>query len=98
LAAGWQQSPYHHQSPGDEISGANYRLKRRPSFGELIKLSSLERSVFPNNISLRSLVPALLLRKKTLVSIQTWLAHTRGEMTGTRLKRALLPRVTNVGD
>jgi len=85
------------QSPGDETSGANYRLTRRPSLGELIKLLRWSDLFFQNNISLRSLVPALLLRKKTLVVHQTWLLDTRGEMTwNNRLKRALLPRVTNV--
>jgi len=52
---------------------------------------------FQNNISLRSLIPALLLRKKILVVHQTWLLDTRGNLTwNNRLKRALLSRVTNV--
>ena len=85
------------ESPGDEISAANYRLTRRPSVSELIRLLRWSDLFFQNNISLRSLIPALLLKKKTLVVHQTWLLDTRGEMTwNNRLKRALLPRVTNV--
>jgi glycogen(starch) synthase len=62
----------------------------------LIKLLRWSDLVFQNNISLRSLIPALLLRKKVLVVHQTWLLDTRGKMTwNNRLKGALLPRVTN---
>ena len=52
---------------------------------------------FQNNISLRGLIPALLLRKPTLVVHQTWLRNTRGKITwNNRIKRALLSRMTNV--
>jgi glycogen synthase len=85
------------QSPGEEIAGANYRLTRRRSIVDLIKLLRWCDLFFQNNVSLRSLIPALLLRKKILVVHQTWLLDTRGQMTwNNRLKRALLPRVTNV--
>lgn len=85
------------QSPGAEIAGADYRITRRPSISELIKLLRWCDLFFQNNISLRSLIPALLLRKKVLVVHQTWLLDTRGKMTwNNRLKRLLLPRVTNV--
>ena len=85
------------QSSGEEISGENYRVTRRPALGELIKLIQWSDLFFQNNISLRSLIPAILLRKKTLVVHQTWLLDTRGQMTwNNRLKRALLSRVTNV--
>jgi glycogen synthase len=85
------------QSPGQEIAGANYRITRRPSFSKLFALLNWCDLFFQNNITLRSLIPALLRRKPTLVVHQTWLRSTRGEMTwNNRLKRALLPRVTNV--
>ena len=85
------------QSTGDEIPGANYRIARRPSISELIKLLRWCDLFFQNNISLRSLIPALLLRKKVVVVHQTWLLDTRGNVTwNNRLKHALLPRVTNV--
>jgi glycosyltransferase involved in cell wall biosynthesis len=52
---------------------------------------------FQNNISLRSLIPALLVRKPILVVHQTWLQNVRGG-TGwqNRLKQALLRFITNV--
>ena len=85
------------QSPGPPISGENYRLTRRPSILEIFRLLRWCDLFFQNNVSLRSLVPALLLNKKTLVVHQTWLRDTRGRVTWhNRLKRALLLRVTNV--
>ncbi len=53
--------------------------------------------MFQNNISLRSLIPALLLRKRVIVVHQTWLRGPTGKIGwNNRIKRALLPRVTNV--
>jgi glycosyltransferase involved in cell wall biosynthesis len=52
---------------------------------------------FQNNISLRSLLPALLFKKRAIVVHQTWIRNTRGKITwNSRLKRMLLGRVTNV--
>ena len=85
------------QTPGEEIVGANYRLTRRPSIANLFSLLRWSDLFFQNNISLRSLIPALFLRKKTLVVHQTWLVNPRGQITWNNwLKRALLPCVTNV--
>jgi glycogen synthase len=85
------------ESAGPEISGEKYEVTRRPSLVDLIKLLRESDLLFQNNVSLRSLIPALLLGKKTLVVHQTWLVDTRGRLTwNNRLKRALLPRVTNV--
>src|SRR6267143_3798153 len=85
------------QTTGDEIADANYRLTRRPSIAKLFGLLRWSDLFFQNNISLRSLVPALLLRKPTLVVHQTWLQNTRGGVGWTnRLKYALLRFVTNV--
>jgi len=85
------------QTPDGEIAGANYRVTRRPSIPQLIKLLRWSDLFLQNNISLRSLILAVLLKKQTLVVHQTWLLNTRGEVTwNNRLKRALLPRVTNV--
>jgi len=85
------------ESPGPEISGEKYEVTRRPSTRDLIKLLRESDLFFQNNVSLRSLIPALLLGKKTLVVHQTWLVDTRGRLTwNNRLKHALLPRVTNV--
>src|SRR5262249_55407291 len=74
-------------TPGDPVVGANYSLTRCPSVAELIKLLRWSDLFFQNNISLRSLIPAVLLRKVTLVVHQTWLQNARGELTwNNRLK------------
>ncbi len=85
------------QTPGDVMAGANYRLTRRPSIFKVIELLRWCDLFFQNNISLRSLIPALLLRKRILVVHQTWLQNTRGGIGwNNRLKHALLRFVTNV--
>jgi glycogen(starch) synthase len=85
------------QSVGDPIRDANYRLTRRPSIGELFRLLRCCDLFFQNNISLRSLIPALLLRKTTLIAHQTWLQNVRGGIGWQNwLKQALLRFVTNV--
>ena len=85
------------QTGGDPITDANYRLTRRPSIGKLFRLLRWSNLFFQNNISLRSLIPALLLRKPILVVHQTWLQNTRGGIGwNNRLKHALLRFVTNV--
>ena len=85
------------QSSGGPPPDVNYRITRRPPPKKLFSLLRWCDLFFQNNISLRSLFPALLLRKPTLVVHQTWLQNTRGEITwNNRIKRALLSRVTNV--
>ena len=85
------------QSDGDPRAAVNYSLTRRPSLTKLFSLLGWCDLFFQNNISLRSLIPGLLLRKPTLVVHQTWLQDTRGKITwNNRIKRALLSRVTNV--
>jgi glycosyltransferase involved in cell wall biosynthesis len=85
------------QTSGDAIAGANFRLTRRPSITKLVKLLRWSDLFFQNNISLRSLIPALILRKPTLVVHQTWLQNTRGGVGwNNRIKHALLRCVTNV--
>jgi glycogen synthase len=85
------------QSSGSAIPYANYRLTRRPSIAEIFRLLRWCDLFFQNNISLRSLIPALLLRKPTVVAHQTWLRNVRGGIGWqNRLKQALLRFVTNV--
>jgi glycosyltransferase involved in cell wall biosynthesis len=85
------------QSAGGAVPGANYRVTRNPSIVQLVSLLRRSDLFFQNNISLRSLIPALILRKPTLVVHQTWLQNTRGEIGWhNRLKQLLLRRVTNV--
>jgi glycogen synthase len=85
------------QSRGNAIPFVNYRLTRRPSIAEIFRLLRWCDLFFQNNISLRSLIPALLLRKPTVVVHQTWLRNVRGDISWqNRLKQALLRFVTNV--
>src|ERR1700736_2026734 len=85
------------QTAGDLMGGANYRLTRRPSIMKLFGLLRWSDLFFQNNISLRSLLPALVLRKPTLVVHQTWLKDTRGGVGwNNRIKHAALRSVTNV--
>src|SRR5947208_1102021 len=85
------------QTPGDHVREANYRVSRRPPIAKLIGLLRCTDLFFQNNISLRSLLPALVLRKPTLVVYQTWLKNARGGVGwNNRIKRAVLRSVTNV--
>jgi glycogen(starch) synthase len=79
------------------IPDRNYRITRRPSFLKLIRLLSWCELVFQNNISLRSLIPALLMQKRVIVVHQTWLRNVRGGIGwNNRVKQVLLRFVTNV--
>jgi glycosyltransferase involved in cell wall biosynthesis len=85
------------QSAGDGTSDSTYELTRRPSVPEIFRLLRRCDLFFQNNISLRSLIPALILRKPTLVAHQTWLQNVRGGIGWqNRFKHALLRFVTNV--
>ena len=85
------------QSAGSSILDANYRLTRRPSIVDTFRLLRWCDVFFQNNISLRSLIPALMLRKPTLVAHQTWLQNVRGDIGWqNQLKQTLLRFVTNV--
>jgi glycogen(starch) synthase len=85
------------QSLGRPIPHANYWLTRRPSIAEIFRLLRWCDLFFQNNISLRSLIPALILRKPTVVAHQTWLQNVHGGIGWqNRLKQRLLPFITNV--
>lgn len=85
------------ETPGDVFGESRYRVNRSPGLKNLITLLQSSDLVFQNNISLRSLLPALLLKKRALVVHQTWIRNTRGKIGSMgRLKRMLLGRVTNV--
>ncbi|MEY2519935.1 MAG: hypothetical protein QOF24_1694 [Verrucomicrobiota bacterium] len=85
------------KTPGGEIARGNYRVTRKPSLLELIRLLRWCDLLFQNNISLRSLLPARLLRKRAIVVHQTWIQNESGGMGwNDRIKHALLPGVTNV--
>src|SRR5712691_10040268 len=85
------------ETPGEEIAGANYRINRKPSLAKLVRLLRWSDLLFQNNISLRSLIPALVLRKPAVVMHQTWIQNVHGKIGwNDRNKRALLHRVTNI--
>ncbi len=85
------------QSSGERIADANYELTRRPSIPEIFRLLGRCDILFQNNISLRNLIPALLLRKPTLIVHQTWLENVHGGIGWqNHLKQGLLRFVTNV--
>jgi glycogen synthase len=85
------------ETPG-EISGpVGYGITRRPSRSKVISLLRWSDLFFQNNISLPTLLLALVLRKPCIVVHQTWIRNVRGELRWQdRLKRSLLSRVTNV--
>jgi glycogen(starch) synthase len=85
------------ETPGAGNGDASYRVIRRPAWRTLRGLLRECDVVFQNNISLRHLIPALLVRKPTLVVHQTWIQSESGRIKwNDRLKRRLLPRVTNI--
>jgi len=85
------------QSSGEKIANANYELTRHPSIVEIFSLLRWCDVFFQNNITLPGLIPALFLRKPTLIAHQTWLQNVHGELGWqNRLKQALLRFVTNV--
>ena len=85
------------ETPDGESGEATYRITRKPSFGELIRLLRWCDVLFQSNITLRSLIPARLLRKRTIVVHHTWIQRVSGAIGWKdRIKSALLPGVTNV--
>ena len=85
------------QSPSERIDSANYEVTRRPSIAQIFRLLKWCDLFFQNNISLRSLIPGLLLQKPTLVVHQTWLRNVHGGVGwNNQVKQALLRFVTNI--
>jgi glycogen synthase len=85
------------ETPGEDPEPVSYGVTRRPSRSKVISLLRWSDLFFQNNISLPTLLAALLLRKPCTVVHQTWIRNARGELRWRdRLKRSLLSRVTNV--
>src|SRR5438046_2836554 len=85
------------ETPALVLSPDPFEIARNPSLARLLQLVRWSEIVFQNNISLRHLIPALLVRKPVLVVHQTWIRNIAGEIGWKdRIKRALLPRVRNV--
>ncbi len=74
-----------------------YPIVRRPSLGELRRLGRDADIIFQNNISLRTLVPLLSLRKPVVIAHQTWLTRTNGWRSWQDyLKRSIIPICQNI--
>jgi glycogen(starch) synthase len=85
------------ETPGEEQTNSRYQIVRHPSPTKLLGLLRWSDLFFQNNISLRSLLPALLMQRRALVAHQTWIRNTRGKIDSVgRVKRVLLGHVTNV--
>ena len=85
------------QTRGEQNLAGAYRISRRPSLIKLTRLLGWCDLLFQNNISLRNLIPALLLRKRVIVAHHTWIQDIHGRIRWRdRAKYALLPFVTNV--
>lgn len=85
------------ETSGEDPQPVAYGITRHPSRSKVISLLRWSDLFFQNNISLPTLLPALLLRKPCIVVHQTWIRNARGELRWRdRLKRSLLARVTNV--
>ena len=63
------------------VQRPTYGVTRRPSLMQLFGLLRWCDLVFQNNISLRSLIPALLMRKRVIVVHQTWLRKQGGTLS-----------------
>jgi glycogen synthase len=85
------------ETPREDSERVGYGITRRPPRSKVISLLRWSDVFFQNNISLPTLLPALILRKPCIVVHQTWIRNARGELRWKdRLKRSLLSRVTNV--
>jgi glycogen(starch) synthase len=85
------------ETPARTSSSDPFEVVRNPTLARLWKLVRWCEVVFQNNISLRHLFPALLLRKPVLLAHQTWIRDVSGGIGwNNRIKRALLPWVKNV--
>ncbi len=85
------------ETPVLVLSPDPFEIARNLSLARLLQLVRWSEVVFQNNISLRHLIPALLVRKPVLVVHQTWIRNIAGGIGwNDRIKRALLPRVRNV--
>jgi glycogen(starch) synthase len=84
------------ETPGEPES-LSYPVTRRPSLRKLLTLLQWSDVFFQNNISLRSLLPAIFLRKPIVIFHQTWIRNEDGRRHwNDRLKRLYLQRVSNI--
>lgn len=84
-------------TPGDGPGDVPYPITRQPSFFTSLRLLRWSDLLFQNNISLRSLLPALILGKRAIVVHQTWIRTIYGDVGWSgRIKHFLLPRLVNI--
>jgi glycogen synthase len=85
------------ETPAPALRSDPFEVVRNPSLARLWELLRWGDVVIQNNISLRHLIPALLLGKPVLIVHQTWIRNISGEIGwNDRIKHALLPRVKNI--
>ena len=79
------------QTSADDGRAGPFRIVRKPGRRELFAQTRWCDVFFQNNISLQTLWPALLLRKRIVFAHHTWLTSPDGRTTWqTRVKRLLL--------
>ena len=82
--------------PSGSVS-ATYSIVRRPTRKQLIALGKQADLIFQNNISTKTLLPLLTLRKPIVVTTQTWVARNDGSLAWQdRLKLFLMRFVHHV--
>ncbi len=81
------------QTPCDESEHAGYRVVRKPTALQMMRLVAWADVVFHNNISLRFAWPQLLLRRPWVVAHHTWIA---GGGLAARMKRRVLRHATHI--
>lgn len=85
------------ETPGEDLEEVGYEITRRPSRSKVISLLRWSDLFFQSNISLPTLLLALVFRKPCIVVHHTWIRNARGELRWKdRLKRRVLSCVTNV--
>ncbi|HEY4359233.1 MAG TPA: glycosyltransferase family 4 protein [Acidobacteriaceae bacterium] len=85
---------------GEQVGGSvsdGYRVVRSPSVGELRRLAKDSDLIFQNNISLKTLLPVLLMGKPIVVAHHTWISRVDGKQGWQdRLKRFIVRRCHNI--
>ena len=74
-----------------------YSVIRQPSSVELLRVGRRADLILQSNISLKTLLPLLLLRKPIVITHHTWLTRADGHLGWQdRIKRAILPLCHNI--
>jgi glycosyltransferase involved in cell wall biosynthesis len=77
----------------DTIDFFPFSVIRRPTLFQLFLLTREADIVYQNNIELKTLIPAILLGKKYVIAIRTWVRSTSGQIRVIdRLKRLIIKK------